>query len=94
MLPGNAGTAAPDPAPEAAGGRRNSMQRSTGGDLVAAHPNNPSPPRNPKRRSQYDVRAALRRRTARRDMLIKLSMIAAALGALLCAAYSWLVQGG
>jgi hypothetical protein len=69
------------------------MQRSAGGDLVAAHPNNP-PPRNPERRSQYDVRVALRRRTARRDMLIKLSMIAAALGALLCAAYSWLVQAG
>jgi hypothetical protein len=70
------------------------MQRSAGGDLVTAHPNNPSPPRNPKRRSQDDVRAALRRRTARRDMLIKLGMIAAALGALLCAAYSWLVRAG
>jgi hypothetical protein len=57
---------------------------------MVAHPANAPQPSDPQDRSPYDVRAALRRRTARRDLLIRLSMVAAALGAVLCAAYSWI----
>jgi hypothetical protein len=87
MLPGNVGSASPDPAADAAGGGRSPTDRGTARDLLAAHA---LLPRKPQDRSHYDVRAALRQRTARRDLLVKLSLISAAFGAVACAVYKWL----
>jgi hypothetical protein len=43
----------------------------------------------PQSRSTYDVRAAIRQRIARRDLIMNWSVIAAVLGAVLCGAYLW-----
>jgi hypothetical protein len=43
----------------------------------------------PQSRSSYDVRAAIRQRIARRDLIMNWSVIAALLGAVLCGAYLW-----
>ena len=43
----------------------------------------------PQGRSSYDVRAAIRQRIARRDLIINWSVVAALLGAALCGAYLW-----
>jgi hypothetical protein len=59
-------------------------------DLLAAHPGNRAT-LSSQVRSTADVRAAIRRRTARRDQVIRLSVVAALLGAVLGGAYKLLL---
>lgn len=90
MWPTNLGPPARDPAPDGSDEKK-SKRRLVRSDSLAAHPGGAFALSNPQDRSSYDVRAAIRRRSARRDMLIKLSAIAALLGAGLYVAYSYLL---
>jgi hypothetical protein len=89
MMPAKVCSSVPDSVHEMGDGERTAMGRLAGGIPAAAHPPSMSS-RHPNGGPPYDVRAALRRRTARRERLLKLGMIVAALGALLCGAYRWL----
>lgn len=93
MRPTNVGSPAPDPAPEAAEAAQEEKlkRRLVRSDALAAQPGSAYAMGNPQGRSSYDVRAAIRRRTARRDMLVRLGMIAALLGAVMGVAYSYLL---
>jgi len=92
MRPTNAGPPAPDAALDGPELRHEekSKRRFVGSDPLAAHPGSAFTPGNPQGRSAYNVRAAIRRRTARRDLLVRLSMIVSLLGAVLYGAYSYL----
>jgi hypothetical protein len=90
MWPTNLGLPARDPGPDGSDGKK-SKRRLVRGDSLAAHPGGAFALSNPQGRSSYDVRAAIRRRSARRDVLVKLSVIAALLGAGLYVAYSYLL---
>jgi hypothetical protein len=90
MWPTNLGPPARDPASDGSDEKK-SNRRLVRSDPLSAHPDGAFALSNPQGRPSYDVRAAIRRRSARRDLLIKLSAIAALLGAGLYVAYSYLL---
>jgi hypothetical protein len=70
---------------------KDTKHRQVGSNPVAGNPGSAFALSHSQGRSSYDVRAAVRRRTARRDMLIRWGMVATLLAALLCGAYTYLL---
>lgn len=85
MWPANAGPPARDAASEGSEEtyEKKSNRRPVRNDHLTAHPSGAFALSNP-RGSSYDVRAAIRRRSARRDMIIRISVITTLLGVVLC----------
>jgi hypothetical protein len=93
MRPTDLGRPAPGPVPDATEARQKTQpkQRLVRSDPLAAHPGSALALNSPQDRASYDVRTAIRRRIARREMLMRVATIAALAGTVLFAAYSYLL---